>query len=115
MYAHMYTMQSHLRSPRPNPQGSYPYGVINITRTIILSSSAGPVNGKQRYGINSVSYVASNTPLKVADYFKIQGVFRVESISERSSGDGIYVDTSVMQADYRAFVEIVFQNDEDPM
>ena len=53
-------------------------------------------------------------PLKVADYFKIPGVFRVGSISDRPSGGGIYVDTSVMQADYRAFVEIVFQNDEDP-
>ena len=99
--------------PRPNPQGSYHYGLINTTRTIILSSSAGQVNGKQRYGINSVSYVAPDTPLKVADYFKIPGVFREGSISDRPSGGGIYVDTSVMQADYRAFVEIVFQNDED--
>jgi len=71
------------------------------------------VNGKQRYGINSVSYVAPDTPLKLADYFKIPGVFRVGSISDRPTGGGIYLDTSVMQTDYRTFVEIVFQNDED--
>ncbi|KAJ7966932.1 L-ascorbate oxidase-like protein [Quillaja saponaria] len=75
--------------PRPNPQGSYHYGLINTTKTIILSSSAGQVNGKQRYGINSVS------------------------ISDRPTGGGIYLDTSVLGADYRAFIEFVFQNDED--
>ncbi|XP_058725431.1 L-ascorbate oxidase homolog [Vicia villosa] len=99
--------------PRPNPQGSYHYGMINTTRTIVLSSSAGQVNGKQRYAINSVSYVSPDTPLKLADFFKISGVYRPGSISDRPSGGGIYTDTSVMQTDYRAYVEIVFQNDED--
>ncbi|KAJ0025741.1 hypothetical protein Pint_09286 [Pistacia integerrima] len=67
--------------PRPNPQGSYHYGLINTTKTIKISSSAGQVNGKQRYALNSVSYVAPDTPLKLADYFKIDGVFRDGSIS----------------------------------
>ncbi|KAJ6849566.1 L-ascorbate oxidase-like protein [Iris pallida] len=31
--------------PRPNPQGSYHYGLINTTRTIRLANSAGLVNG----------------------------------------------------------------------
>ncbi|XP_044475545.1 L-ascorbate oxidase homolog [Mangifera indica] len=99
--------------PRPNPQGSYHYGLINTTKTIRLSSSAGQVNGKQRYAINSVSYIAPDTPLKLADYFKIDGVFRVGSIPDNPTGGGIYVDTGVMQVDYRAYIEIVFQNDED--
>jgi len=99
--------------PRPNPQGSYHYGMINTTKTIILVSSAGQVNGKQRYAINSVSYVVPDTPLKLADYFKISGVFRPGSISDRPTGGGIYLDTSVLQADYRNFVEIVFQNNEN--
>ncbi|KAL5778310.1 hypothetical protein ACOSP7_011236 [Xanthoceras sorbifolium] len=99
--------------PRPNPQGSYHYGLINTTKTIRLASSAGQVNGKQRYAINSVSFIAPDTPMKLADYFKIGGVFRIGSISDNPTGGGIYLDTSVMGADYRAFVEIVFQNDED--
>ena len=99
--------------PRPNPQGSYHYGLINTTKTIVLASSAGQVNGKQRYALNSVSYVAPDTPLKLADYFKISGVFRVGSISDRPTGGGIYLDTSVLQTDYRTFVEIVFQNNEN--
>ncbi|KAJ8762368.1 hypothetical protein K2173_007526 [Erythroxylum novogranatense] len=99
--------------PRPNPQGSYHYGMINTTRTVIFSSSAGQVNGKQRYAINSVSFVIGDTPLKLADYFKIPGVFRDNSISDRPYGGGVYLDTSVLTLDYRAYVEIVFQNDED--
>jgi FtsP/CotA-like multicopper oxidase with cupredoxin domain len=99
--------------PRPNPQGSYHYGMIKTTRTIRLSSSAGQVNGKQRYAVNSVSYVAPDTPMKLADYFKIAGVFRVGSISANPTGGGIYQDTSVLGADFRAFVEIVFENPED--
>lgn len=99
--------------PRPNPQGSYHYGFINTTKTIRLASSAGQVNGKQRYAINSVSFIAPDTPMKLADYFQIGGVFRVGSISDNPTGGGIYLDTSVMGVDYRAFIEIVFQNDED--
>ncbi|XP_047325091.1 L-ascorbate oxidase homolog [Impatiens glandulifera] len=98
--------------PRPNPQGSYHYGLIPVTKTIRLASSAGQVNGKQRYAVNSVSFVPLDTPLKIVDYFKLGG-FRVGSISDYPTGQGIYTDTSVMAADYRAFVEIVFENPED--
>ncbi|KAK3427294.1 L-ascorbate oxidase homolog [Eucalyptus grandis] len=99
--------------PRPNPQGSYHYGLITPTRTIRLSSSAGQVNGKQRYAVNSVSFIPADTPLKLADYFNIGGVFRVNSISDRPTGGGIYLDTAVLGVDYRAFVEIVFENNEN--
>lgn len=99
--------------PRPNPQGSYHYGLINISRTIKLESSAGQVNGKQRYAVNSVSFIPADTPLKLADYFKIGGVFRVGSIQDQPTRRNIYLDTSVMGADFRGFIEIVFQNHEN--
>ncbi|XP_021756514.1 L-ascorbate oxidase homolog [Chenopodium quinoa] len=99
--------------PRPNPQGSYHYGMINTTRTIRLQNSAGQVNGKQRYAVNSVSFIPADTPLKLADYFKIGGVFTVGSIPYNPTGSGIYLATSVMGADYRSFIEIVFENTED--
>ncbi|CAK8576787.1 unnamed protein product [Lathyrus sativus] len=98
--------------PRPNPQGSYHYGTINISRTIELVSSAALVNGKQRYAVNGVSFVPADTPLKLADYFKIEGVFKVGSIPDSPSGKPTHLDTSVMGADFRNFVEIVFQNRE---
>lgn len=99
--------------PRPNPQGSYHYGMINTTRTIRLQNSAGLVNGKQRYAVNSVSFIPADTPLKLADYFKIGGVFTVGSIPDQPNGASIHLDTAVMGADYRAFIEIVFENTED--
>ncbi|RZC80381.1 hypothetical protein C5167_042960 [Papaver somniferum] len=98
--------------PRPNPQGSYHYGLIKPARTIRLANSAPIINRMQRYAVNRVSYVPTSTPLKLADYFKIGGIFSVGSISDYPTGGGAYLQTSVMGADFRSFVEIVFENYE---
>ncbi|XP_026448160.1 L-ascorbate oxidase homolog [Papaver somniferum] len=98
--------------PRPNPQGSYHYGMIKPARTIRLANSAPIINRMQRYAVNRVSYVPTSTPLKLADYFKIGGIFSVGSISDYPTGGGAYLQTSVMGADFRSFVEIVFENFE---
>ncbi|MCD7458399.1 hypothetical protein HAX54_038087 [Datura stramonium] len=97
--------------PRPNPQGTYHYGAINITRTIRIANSAGQVNGKQRYAVNKVSFVPTDTPLKLADHFKIEG-FRVGNIPDAPTAGGIHLNTSVLQTDHRTFIEIVFENKE---
>lgn len=99
--------------PRPNPQGSYHYGLIKPSRTIVLANSAPYINGKQRYAVNSVSYVHPDTPLKLADYFNIPGVFSVGTIPTYPTNGYAYLQTSVMGANFREFVEIVFQNWED--
>lgn len=99
--------------PRPNPQGSYHYGLIKPSRTIILANSAPYINGKQRYAINGVSYVDPDTPLKLADYFKIGGVFNLGSISDQPYNGNGYLGTPVMAANFRSYVEIVFQNWEN--
>lgn len=101
--------------PRPNPQGTYHYGMINTTRTIRLQNSAPIINGKQRYAVNSVSFIPADTPLKLADYFKIEGVFSLGSIPDNPTGGGGYLQTSVMAADFRGFVEVVFENPEDTL
>lgn len=98
---------------RPNPQGSYHYGLVKTTRTIRLASSAAVINGKQRYAVNGVSFIPADTPLKLADYFKISGVFSLGSIPDAPTGGDAYLKTSVMAADYRGYVEIVFENPED--
>ncbi|CAN1326596.1 L-ascorbate oxidase homolog [Linum perenne] len=99
--------------PRPNPQGSYHYGMIKPTRTITLANSAPYINGKQRYAVNSVSFVPALTPLKLADYFNIPGVFNVGSIPMKPTWGNAYLQTSVMGANFREYVEIIFQNWED--
>ncbi|KAL5775326.1 hypothetical protein ACOSP7_012883 [Xanthoceras sorbifolium] len=99
--------------PRPNPQGSYHYGMIKLSRTITLANSAPFINGKQRYAINGVSFIPGDTPLKLADYFKIPGVFNLGSIPSNPNWGNAYLAASIMPANFRDFVEIVFQNWED--
>lgn len=79
----------------------------------MLANSNALINGKQRYAVNSVSYVPPDTPLKLVDYFKIPGVFNLGSIPTNPTWGGAYLQTSVMNANFREFVEIVFQNWED--
>ncbi|XVF42941.1 hypothetical protein PTKIN_Ptkin02bG0000900 [Pterospermum kingtungense] len=99
--------------PRPNPQGSYHYGLINTTRTIRLANSAPIIKGKQRYAVNSVSFIPADTPLKLADYFNISGVFSLGSIPDSPTGAGAHLQTSVIAADFRGYAEIVFENPEE--
>ncbi|XP_020269063.1 L-ascorbate oxidase homolog isoform X1 [Asparagus officinalis] len=101
---------------RPNPQGSYHYGMINTTRTIVLANSAPIINNKQRFAVNGVSFIGSETPLKLADYFNIPEVFNLGNIPDMpNSGNsgGYSLQPSVMPANFRDYVEIVFENDED--
>ncbi|KAF2295103.1 hypothetical protein GH714_031509 [Hevea brasiliensis] len=100
---------------RPNPQGSFHYGKIIPTKTIVLANSAPLINGKKRYAVNRVSYVNPDTPLKLADYFNIPGVFSVDSIQSLPSGGPAYVAASVIPASLHDFVEVVFQNNEYAM
>lgn len=88
--------------------------MIKPSRTIMLANSAPYINGKQRYAVNSVSYIAPDTPLKLADYFNIPGVFYVGSIpTSPTGGNNGYLQTAVMGANFHENVEIVFQNWEN--
>lgn len=98
---------------RPNPQGSFHYGKITPSRTIVLVNSAPIINGKQRYTVNGASYVNADTPVKLADYFNIPGVFSTSSLRSSPSGGSPFIATSVLPANLHDFLEIVFQNSEN--
>ncbi|PHT56939.1 L-ascorbate oxidase -like protein [Capsicum baccatum] len=100
---------------RPNPQGSFHYGKIPISRTFVMANSAPVINGKLRYAVNSVSYVNPDTPLKLADHFNIPGVFSLNSIQDSPSGSSPYLATAVFPVSHHDFIEIVFQNNEAAM
>ncbi|KAG8384447.1 hypothetical protein BUALT_Bualt04G0118800 [Buddleja alternifolia] len=100
---------------RPNPQGSFHYGAIKPTRTIVLANSAPIINGKQRYAVNGVSHINPDTPLKLADHFNIPGVFSLNSIQSTPSGNGANLAPSVLGANLHDFLEVVLQNNEDTM
>ncbi|XP_030457078.2 L-ascorbate oxidase homolog [Syzygium oleosum] len=99
--------------PRPNPQGSYHYGMIKTSRTIMLANSAPIINGKQRYAVNGASFVPADTPIKLADHFKIPGVFNLGSMPTSPNWGSGYLQTSVMSTNFREYIEIVFQNWEN--
>ena len=100
---------------RPNPQGSFHYGTITPTKSFVFSSSAPLINGKQRFAVNGVSYVNSETPLKLADHFNIPGVFSTNAIQSVPSSAPATVATSVVRASLHDFLEVVFQNNEESM
>ncbi|XP_028092790.1 L-ascorbate oxidase homolog [Camellia sinensis] len=97
---------------RPNPQGSFHYGTIPVVRTIILANSATKINGKLRYAVNNVSYVNPSTPLKLADYLNIPGVFSLTTIKDTPPTGPAVLGTSVIGTTLHDFVEVVFQNNE---
>jgi L-ascorbate oxidase len=101
---------------RPNPQGSYHYGSINITRTIKIVNSVSRVDGKLRYTINGVSHTDSATPLKLAEYYGVADkVFKYDTIADEpptKGADKITLQPNVLNATFRNFVEIIFENHE---
>ncbi|KAL8544618.1 hypothetical protein ACS0TY_005009 [Phlomoides rotata] len=101
---------------RPNPQGSYHYGKINITRTIKVVNSAGTVDGKLRYAINGISHIEPETPLKLAEYFGIEDkVFKYDLMSDNPPddiGNKMIIAPNVVNQTFRDFIEIIFENHE---
>ncbi|XP_072994730.1 L-ascorbate oxidase homolog [Typha latifolia] len=100
---------------RPNPQGSYHYGSINITRTIKLVNSRTRINGKLRYALNGISHVNGDTPFKLAEYFNIANrVFeysRMGDVPAVVEGAAAAILTpNLITAEFRTFIEIVFEN-----
>ncbi|XP_010931432.1 L-ascorbate oxidase homolog [Elaeis guineensis] len=100
---------------RPNPQGSYHYGEINITRTIKLLNGHTVVDGKRRHFINGVSHVDPDTPLKLAEYFNLSNpVFNYNLMGDVPPALDIPVKLApnVITAEFRTFIEIIFENTE---
>ncbi|WVZ25247.1 hypothetical protein V8G54_003791 [Vigna mungo] len=100
---------------RPNPQGSFHYGTIPVVRTLILANSEAEIDGKLRYAVNGISHVNPNTPLKLADWYNIPGVFDLNTIKDVPPPEGTpaKLGTSVIGFTLHDFVEIVFQNNEN--
>ncbi|XP_024978499.1 L-ascorbate oxidase homolog [Cynara cardunculus var. scolymus] len=98
---------------RPNPQGAFHFGTIPVARTLVLANSKAKINGKLRYAVNKVSHVNPATPLKLADFYNIPGVYKLNSIKDRPSPGPITLAPSVLGFALHDFVEIVFQNNEN--
>lgn len=96
---------------RLNPQGSYHYGNIDITRTLILKNGVMFNGHEHRYTINGVSFVHQDTPLKLADYFRLTDASYSGIIPDTPNDDALPTfGTSIVEAVYRDFFHVVFQN-----
>ncbi|KAJ3683297.1 hypothetical protein LUZ60_013524 [Juncus effusus] len=95
---------------RPNPQGSFKYGEITVTDVYILQNRPPEIiNGHLRATLNGISYIAPQTPLKLAQLFNIPGVYKLD-FPNRVMDRPAKLDTSVINGSYKGFMEIIFQN-----
>ncbi|MCI19321.1 monocopper oxidase-like protein SKS1-like, partial [Trifolium medium] len=64
---------------RPNPQGSFHYGSINITDTYILKVTPPvKINGNTRAIINGISFRKPDVPFRLADQKHLRGVYKLD-------------------------------------
>ncbi|EXC08927.1 Monocopper oxidase-like protein SKS1 [Morus notabilis] len=100
---------------RPNPQGSFHYGSINITDTYVLKSVPPlTINGTLRAALNGISFVNPNTPIRLADKHNVKGVYKLDFPSKPLNRSP-RKDISVINATYKGFIEVVFQNNDTVM
>jgi hypothetical protein len=78
----------------------------------------GHLEGKLKYGFNGVSHVDADTPLKLAEYFNVSDkVFKYNQMGDSPPGVNgpMHVAPNVITAEFRTFIEVVFENPEKSM
>ncbi|KAL0307835.1 UNVERIFIED_CONTAM: Monocopper oxidase-like protein SKS1 [Sesamum angustifolium] len=91
-----------------NPQGSFHYGSINVVYVKVCRRG---INGKLRATYNGISFVNPDTPIRLADVYKVKGAYKLDFPSkplDRSPR----VDRSIVNATYKGFIEIILQNND---
>ncbi|KAG9452405.1 hypothetical protein H6P81_005309 [Aristolochia fimbriata] len=97
---------------RPNPQGSFKYGSINVTQVYVLKNKPPVmIDGKRRTTLNGISYVNPITPIRIADNFDVKNVYKLDFPTRPLTGPP-KMATSVINGTYRGFIEIIFQNND---
>ncbi|CAG7887603.1 unnamed protein product [Brassica rapa] len=101
---------------RPNPQGSFHYGQINITNTYILRSLPPTmINGSLRATLNGISFVHPITPVRLADRYKVKGAYKLDFPDKPFDSRPPRLDISMINATYKGFIQVVFQNNDTKM
>ncbi|GMI76619.1 SKU5 similar 2 [Hibiscus trionum] len=97
---------------RPNPQGSFHYGSINVTDTYIIQSMPPRrINGKLRATLNGISFVKPDTPIRLADLHHVKGAYKMDFPNKPHAGTP-KMATSIINATYRGFAEVILQNND---
>ncbi|QCD95427.1 L-ascorbate oxidase [Vigna unguiculata] len=97
---------------RPNPQGSFRYGSINITDTYVLKvTSLVPINGKNRAAINGISFLKPDLPFRLADQHQLRGIYKLDFPSKPMNRTP-KIDRSIINATYKGFIEVILLNND---
>ncbi|XP_010906622.1 monocopper oxidase-like protein SKU5 [Elaeis guineensis] len=97
---------------RPNPQGSFRYGSINVTQVYVLRNKPPVViDGKRRTTLNGISYSPPATPLRLADEYDKKGIYTLDFPTRPLDGPP-RIAASVINGTYKGFMEIIFQNND---
>ncbi|GFZ15207.1 SKU5 similar 1 [Actinidia rufa] len=97
---------------RPNPQGSFHYGSINVTDTYVLRSMPPVViDGKLRATFNGISFVNPDTPIRLADKFNVKGAYKLDFPSRPLTGPP-RMDRSLINGTYKGFIEVILENND---
>ncbi|KAL9254122.1 Monocopper oxidase-like protein [Drosera capensis] len=97
---------------RPNPQGSFHYGTINVTAVYAFQSLPPTViNGKLRSTLNGISFVNPDVPIRLADVHGVQGEYKLDFPSYPLARSP-RMDRSVINGTYKSFAEIILVNND---
>ncbi|CAF2125275.1 monocopper oxidase-like protein SKU5 [Brassica rapa] len=100
---------------RPNPQGSFKYGSINVTEVYVLRNMPPvKINGKRRTTLSGISFVNPSTPIRLADKHKVKGVYKLDFPKRPLTGPPRR-ETSIINGTYRGFMEVILQNNDTKM
>ncbi|KAJ8552788.1 hypothetical protein K7X08_020181 [Anisodus acutangulus] len=97
---------------RPNPQGSFHYGQINVTDVYLLKSVPPvSIDGKLRATYNGISFKNPATPMRLADVYYVKGDYKLD-FPTKPMNRPPKVETSIINATYKGFIEVVLQNND---
>ncbi|XWS36943.1 hypothetical protein CRYUN_Cryun19dG0001100 [Craigia yunnanensis] len=100
---------------RPNPQGSFHYGSINVTDTYVLRSLPPVrIDGKLCATLNGISFVNPDTPIRLADLHNVKGAYKLD-FPNKPLDRTPQMDRSVINATYKGFIEVILQNNDTRM
>lgn len=97
---------------RPNPQGSFRYGSINVTDTYMLKVMPPvTINGTTRATINGISFLKPDVPFRLGDQHQLRGIYKLDFPCKPMNRTPV-IDRSIINATYKGFIEIVLQNND---
>ena len=100
---------------RPNPQGSFKYGSINVTDVYVLRNKPPvTIDGKRRTTLNGISFVNPHTPIRLADWYKVKNVYTADFPKGPITGPP-KMETKIINGTFRGFMEVIFQNNDTKM